>query len=321
MSTSCAQPFGEWSTGCAQGDAQADWRGRDRRLASGSRKAWSWGSLLGGRVSDPPCRTCVSRSSTSLERPGVDRRAGAGVLGGSARWLRPHPAAGRRGRAERARRHDDLQGRDRRRRRAAARDRLLQAGPRGGLQRDPRPVRARGAGRRRHRRRRADQARRDGPHRGRALPAHADLDGPHCGQRRVLRQDRAGARGAAQARRGGHAHRPARLRDRGRRRRRDREQRAGRGVRRHRAARVGGLPAPGGRDRGHGRRDRGGGTSRRGHDRRAHRVRRPRPADERAAPRADDRPGRAPCHRQGARGRHPAGHPDRLDHDGRRRRG
>ena len=50
---------------------------------------------------------------------------------------------------------------------------------------------------------------------------------------------------------------------------------------------------------------------------RADRVRRLRRADQRAAPRPDDRRGRPSGGGQGARARHAAAHADRLDHDGR----
>ena len=152
---------------------------------------------------------------------------------------------------------------------------------------------------------------------GAPVPAHAHLVGPHRRERRLLRADRARAVGAPQARRGRHPHRPARLRHRRRRRRRDRQQRAGRGLRRHRAAVVRGLPDPRRHHRRRGRRDRGRRPPRRGHDRRPDGVLGPGPADQRAAPRPDDRAGRPAGHRQGARARHAAAHADGLDDDGR----
>ena len=70
-----------------------------------------------------------------------------------------------------------------------------------------------------------------------AVSAHADLDGADRRQRRVLRGHRRGEGTAASPRGGGHAGRAVRLRRRGgRRRRRDRGPRAGRDLRRDRAA-------------------------------------------------------------------------------------
>ena len=87
----------------------------------------------------------------------ADERA-SGRLVPAAR-VRPHPAAGDRGRAVGARRDDAVQGRDRRRRRGAAARRLLPPRAPAHLRRRPRPLRARRAGRRRHRLGRADPQR------------------------------------------------------------------------------------------------------------------------------------------------------------------
>ena len=209
----------------------------------------------------------------------------------------PHAAAGHRGRAVRARRHDDLQGRHRRRGGDPAQRRLLPAGPRGGLRRRARPVRAGRAGRSGHGRRGADQLRRPGPHRWTPLSAHAAVVGADRGELVVLRPDRGGAGGAAAAGRGRHPDRAAGLRRRGRpgprRRRHRRPGPAGR-LRRDRAPgrrrlRDPGRPAPAGPGR-----DRGGRLARRRHGRRADRLRRPRPAAQRPAPRAADHRGRPP---------------------------
>ena len=126
---------------------------------------------------------------------------------------------------------------------------------------------------------------------------------------------------AAPAGRGRHPDRPARLRGaEGAGRRRGRRPRAGRDLRRHRAPHHRGLlvaggaaPADDGRDRGHR-------LPRRLVPRRAHRLRRPRRADQRPAPRPDDHRRGPARRRQGARARHAAADPDRLDDDGRGRR-
>ena len=143
------------------------------------------------RVSVPAVPVTAGSAEGGGDRGVDDRgravRPGHVRLAAAERGLRPHPAAGRRGRAVRARRHDAVQGRHRRRRRGDPRHRLLPPGARAGLRGDPRPVRPRRAGRRRHRRRRAHQARRARPGRRRRLPAHAHLLGAHRGQRRLLR--------------------------------------------------------------------------------------------------------------------------------------
>ena len=218
--------------------------------------------------------------------PGVERTPER-----SRRVVRPHAAAGRPGRAERARRHDAVQGRHRRRGRGGPRRGLLPAGARDHLRGGPRPVRPGRAGRRGHGRGRADQARRPDPDRRHGVPAHADLRRADGGQRRLLRADRPRAGGAAPAGRGRHPDRPAGVR-RGRWRRRRPGQRGPvRGLRGHRAADVRGLPADRRDHREHGRRDRGGRPSRRHDGRRANGFRRSGPVDPRSAPRPDDRPG------------------------------
>ena len=126
----------------------------------------------------------------------------------------------------------------------------------------------------------------------RPLPAHPRLDGPHRGQRRLLRAHRARAGDPAPPRRGRHPHRVDGL-HRHRRRRPDGRPRAGRGLRRHRPAHERGLRTA---QRHHGRRperDRGDLQPRRRDGRRAHRVHRARQAHQRPAPRAAD-------HRRGA---------------------
>ena len=190
------------------------------------------------------------------------------------------------------------QGRHRRRRRGHPADRLLPAGPPVDLRGHPRPVRPRRARRPDHRRRRADQARRADPHRRRPLPAHADRVGAHRGQRRLLRR---GSSGSARVLRrlveaGTRIVQMGYAGD-GRRRRRHRRPRPGRGLRGHRAPHERGLPPALGD---HGRHldeieaigSHGGGISRR-----PHRLRRPRRAHQRPAPRPDDR------RRRPARGR------------------
>ena len=295
-------------------------------------------TVLGGRSPVRPSGAPVTGPAytCSSERPrhgdgrqaagggdrGVDDRGravrpGHVRLAAAERGLRPHPAAGRRGGAVGPRRDDAVQGRHRRRHRAGPRHRLLPSGARAGVRGDPRPVRPRRAGRRRHRRRRAHQARRARPGRRRRVPAHAHLLGPHRGERRLLRRDRPRARGAAPPGRRRHQDRPARLRLGRRRRRRPGEPGAGRGLLGHRAAHERGLRAAVGDDRGHDQRDRDLRGSRRRDDRRPHRVLRPRPAHQRAAPRPDDRPGSPTGHGQGARARHPSRDPHGLDDDGR----
>ena len=175
---------------------------------------------------------------------------------GRGRRLRAHPAAGRGGRAERARRHAAVQGRHRRRHRRRQGPGLLPAHARAGLRRDPRPLRPRRARRRGHRRQRADQAQRAGPDRRAGVPAHADGVGAHGGQRRVLRRDRARARDPAAAGGRRNADHADGLRDRRRRHRRDRQQGAVGDLQRHGAAGRGGLRAAGRHHGGRARRDR-----------------------------------------------------------------
>ena len=135
---------------------------------------------------------------------------------------------------------------------------------------------------------RADQAGRDRPGGRGAVPAHAHRLRAHRGERRLLRPHRAGAGDPAPAGGGRHPHRPARLLGR-RGCRRDRRPGGSRGVRGHRPAGQRGLPVAVGDHARRARRDRGHRQPGRGADRRADRVRRPRRADQRPAPRPDDR--------------------------------
>ena len=125
---------------------------------------------------------------------------------------RPHPAAGQRRRAERARLDAALQGLHRRRQRGAPRRRLLPSGPRGHLRRDHRPLRPRRAGRPDHGRQRAAAPRRAGPDRWRPLPPHPVGQRPDRRQRRLLRRDRAREGDPAAPRRRRHPHRADGLR-------------------------------------------------------------------------------------------------------------
>ena len=94
------------------------------------------------------------------------------------------------------------------------------------------------------------------------------------------------------------------------------ERRAGRGLRRHRAAHPRGLPAAAARSsRARSTRSRPRPPRRRA-DRRPDGLRRPRPADQRAALRPDDRDRGKAGSGQGAGARHPAADPQRLDHHG-----
>ena len=217
----------------------------------------------------------------------------------------------------RPRRHAAVQGRHLRRHRGHQADRPLPARaparPRG----DPRPLRARRAGRPDHGLQRAHPARRAGPHRRRPLPAHADGGGADRGQRRLLRADRPRARHPPAAGRGGHPDRAVRLHRR-RGRRRSRRPGAGRGLRGHRPAHRRGLPPAVGDHARRPRGDRGDRRARRRHQRRPDRLRRPRLAHQRPAPRPDDRRRRPPRRRQGAGARHAAAHAGRLDDHGRR---
>ena len=80
------------------------------------------------------------------------------------------------------------------------------------LRRHARSLRPGRAGRRRHGLRRAHPRRATGPGRRGAVPAHADLDGAHRGQRRLLRADRRRPRHAAAPGHRRHPHRPDGLR-------------------------------------------------------------------------------------------------------------
>ena len=110
----------------------------------------------------------------------------------SSRGVRADPAAGRRGGAERARRHAPVQGRDRRRAsRCCAATTSTVPAHETGLRRDPRSVRPRRAGRRGHRRRRADQARRArAASAARPTCTRCIVLGADRRQRRLLRADR-----------------------------------------------------------------------------------------------------------------------------------
>ena len=151
-----------------------------------------------------------------------------------------------------------------------------------------------------------------GPRRRRALPAHADRLGAHRGQRRLLRAHRARAGHPAPPGRGRHPHRAARLL---RRRRTPTSWSTGPqaevyGVTERRVSEDY-LPLseimPGALDEIEAIGSRGG-----GHDRRAHRLRRPRRAHQRPAPGPDDRHRGPPRARQGAGAGHPAAHADRA---------
>ncbi len=261
-----------------------------------------------------PVRTAARKGREARWRPGDHPRALPAALRHAAGRpaAAPGPACG----AVRARRHAAVQGRDRRLRRGASRGRLLPAAARGDLRRGARPLRPRRAGRRHHRLRRARQARRPRSRRWPGLPAPADLLGADRGQRGLLRPDRRRARGAAPAGRSRHEDRPARLRPGWRRRRGHRQRGAGGGLRGRRQAGRRGLPPARRHPRDDRRRDRGRLRQVRRDDRRANGFHRPRLADQRAASRANDRPGGSAGHREGAGARHAAAHPQRVDDHG-----
>ena len=209
------------------------------------------------------------------------------------------PARPRRG-AMRSWRHADVQGRDLRRARGDPSRRSLPARAPASARGHPRPVQPGRAGRRGDGRERADQARRDRPGGRGPVPAHAHRLRAHRGERRLLRPHRARAGDPAPPGGGGHPHRAARLLGR-RRCGRHRRPRRSRGLRGDRPAGQRGLPGAGRDHAGCARRDRGDRQPGRGADRRAHRIRRPRLADQRPAPRPDDRhcrqtgSGQSPC--------------------------
>ena len=166
------------------------------------------------------------------------------------------------------------------------RHRLLHPQARDHLRRDPVALLARRADRRHHRHRRADQDRRALAGRRRRVPAHPHQPRAHRRERRLLRQHRRREGAAAPPGRGGHPHHADGLQGRGR-GARPRQQRAGRDLLGHRHAGDRGLrPADRGGDR-RDRRDRGGQAQGRLDDRRPHRLRRARRADQRPPPRSD----------------------------------
>jgi len=129
----------------------------------------------------PAGQLASSTGSGRLDRLGRLVRAGRFVRAGR---LRPHAAAGCRGRAVRPRRHDDEQGRDRRRRRGHPARGLLLSGQPADLRRRHRSLQPGRSGRRDHGLERADPQRAALARRRRFLPAHAHLDGADRGQRR-----------------------------------------------------------------------------------------------------------------------------------------
>ena len=230
----------------------------------------------------------------------------------STRRAGPHPAAGPRRRAVRPRRHAAVQGRHRRRRRGRPRPRLLPAGARAGLRGRPRPLRPRRAGRRGDGRPpscRSAASSAGSAARPTSTPCSQSVPtAANAGYYARIVRETAILRRLIEA---GTKIVQLGLRRR-RRRRRHRRRRPGRGLQRHRPAHLRGLPPAVGDHGGRARRDRGDRLPRRRDGRGAHRVRRLRRADQRPAPRPDDRARGAAGGRQGAGARHAAGHARRA---------